>query len=406
MKRPIRSLLPIVSLVLFTVLASGCQRWREESRAAIPLEGGTRFMGPHPASSPAPPRMVASNSTPRNTAPRNTTAPRTSGGYTNPTINIPRTVPPGSRNRYGSVSTNQRILAMTFDDGPHPSNTPRLLDLLAKRNVKATFYVTGNNVQRYPQIVARMVREGHEVANHTWNHPYLTKISDTQIRSELQRTAKAIYAAAGVYPRTYRPPYGAINERLRGWIYKEFGYPTITWNVDPNDWQKPGPSVVASRLVSGARNGSILLAHDIHAGTITAMPSALDQLLAKGYRFVTVTQLINAGRMGSNSPQESPSAPQEPTADPLEGKKEQSESIASLPLTPLAEDPLVDAGVSADSSEAQILTQLIMPELPATMIDEVEMKVEVKATETVIAPSADEVPPQLKIFDLGSPIWK
>ena len=89
-----------------------------------------------------------------------------------------------------------------------------------------------------------------------------------------------------------RPPYGAITTGQKAWIKSEFGYPSIMWSVDPEDWKKPGASVVSRRLVSGARPGGILLAHDIHKPTIDAMPSALDQLLAKGYRFVTVTQLI------------------------------------------------------------------------------------------------------------------
>jgi peptidoglycan/xylan/chitin deacetylase (PgdA/CDA1 family) len=223
-----------------------------------------------------------------------------SGGIKlNPNIDIPRTVPPGSAIRYSSASTSSPLVALTFDDGPHPSHTPRLLDILARRNVKATFFVVGSRVQSYPHIVARMIREGHEVANHTWSHPDLTKLSDEQTRSELQRTAHAIFEASGIYPRTYRPPYGAITERHCRWIHSEFGYPTVLWNVDPKDWQKPGPSVVSSRLVAGARKGAILLAHDIHAGTVSAIPSTLDQLLARGYRFVTVTQLINTATFGS-----------------------------------------------------------------------------------------------------------
>ena len=102
-----------------------------------------------------------------------------------------------------------------------------------------------------------------------------------------------IVKATGVAPRTMRPPYGAITSSQRSWIKREFGYPTITWSVDPEDWKKPGSSVVASRLINGAAPGGILLVHDIHAPTIDAMPRALDGILAKGYKFVTVTQLIS-----------------------------------------------------------------------------------------------------------------
>lgn len=210
----------------------------------------------------------------------------------NPGANIPR----GGVGRQISYSTvpvgGKPYLAMTFDDGPHPSNTPRLLDILKKRNIKATFYVVGTNARRYPHIMRRMIAEGHEIGNHTDSHAYLTKISSSEIRSELAKAHQAIVSATGVPPRTVRPPYGAITKQQKSWIKSEFGYPSIMWSVDPEDWKKPGSSVVTRRLVTGARPGGILLAHDIHSPTIDAMPSALDQLLAKGYRFVTVTQLI------------------------------------------------------------------------------------------------------------------
>jgi peptidoglycan/xylan/chitin deacetylase (PgdA/CDA1 family) len=210
----------------------------------------------------------------------------------NPAANIPRGGV-GRQNSYSSVPVgNQPYLAMTFDDGPHPSNTPRLLDILKQRNIKATFYVVGTNARRYPEIMRRMIAEGHEIGNHTDNHGYLTKLSASAIRSDLARAHQAIVSATGVPPRTMRPPYGAITSDQKAWIKAEFGYPSIMWSVDPEDWKKPGVSVVTRRLVSGARPGGILLAHDIHAPTIEAIPSALDQLLAKGFRFVTVTQLI------------------------------------------------------------------------------------------------------------------
>ncbi len=201
----------------------------------------------------------------------------------------------GSSTSYSRVSTSQKIVALTFDDGPHPGNTPRLLDMLKQRNVKATFYVVGTNAQRYPEILRRMVAEGHEIGNHTLNHGYLTKMSRDAVRADLSKSHQIIVQATGVPPKTIRPPYGAITTDLKGWIKSEFGYPSIMWSVDPEDWKRPGSSVVTRRLVSGASPGGILLVHDIHAPTIDAMPSTLDQLLAQGYRFVTVTQLIAAG---------------------------------------------------------------------------------------------------------------
>jgi len=205
-------------------------------------------------------------------------------------IQFPRSV--GSRTSYSSVKINRPFVALTFDDGPHATNTPRLLDILRSRNVKATFYVVGTNAKRYPHILQRMVAEGHEIGNHTVTHGNLTKMSPTQVRNELRSSHDTIVAATGVAPRTMRPPYGAITANQKSWIRQEFGYPSTLWNVDPKDWKKPGSSVVASRLVNGARPGGILLVHDIHSASIDAMPQAIDQLLAKGFQFVTVTQLI------------------------------------------------------------------------------------------------------------------
>lgn len=206
---------------------------------------------------------------------------------------MPKVPPAGARISYSSVHTDKMVLAMTFDDGPHPVNTPKLLDLLKQRNIKATFFVVGKNAQEYPQIIRRIIEEGHEIGNHTWTHASLTTRSDAQIRSELKMSEDALVAAAGYRPHLIRPPYGAINTRIKELMNAEFGYSTIMWSVDPNDWKRPGVSVVTSRLVNGAHKGAILLAHDIHAPTIQAMPSTFDQLLAKGYQFVTVSQLMN-----------------------------------------------------------------------------------------------------------------
>lgn len=204
-------------------------------------------------------------------------------------------VPPVKAKRdsyYTVVRTSQPVVAMTFDDGPHKTNTPRLLDILKERNIKATFFVVGQNVAEYPEIAKRIVDEGHEIANHTWSHAWLTKLSDSGVRRELQKTASVIESTTGVRPTVFRPPYGALSKRQRHWIFDEFDYPAIIWTVDPLDWKRPGVSVVTSRIVNGAKPGAIILAHDIHEPTITAMPGTLDQLLAKGYRFVTVSELI------------------------------------------------------------------------------------------------------------------
>jgi peptidoglycan/xylan/chitin deacetylase (PgdA/CDA1 family) len=206
---------------------------------------------------------------------------------------MPAVPPAGVRLSYSQVNTTQPVVAMTFDDGPHPSLTPRLLDILKARNIKCTFFVIGRNAKAYPHIIRRMIAEGHEIANHTWSHPSLTSRSDAQIRQELKQSEDALLAIANYRPHLIRPPYGAVNARIKQLMYDEFGYSTIMWSVDPQDWRRPGVSVVTSRLVNGAHPGAIMLAHDIHPSTIEAMPAMFDQLLAKGYQFVTVSQLLH-----------------------------------------------------------------------------------------------------------------
>src|SRR5947209_8229617 len=183
-------------------------------------------------------------------------------------------------------------IALTFDDGPSAKLTPKLLDLLAAHQIKATFFLIGENAAQYPDIVAREVKEGHEVANHSWSHPNFGKMSDDGIRSQVRRTDDAIRNAIGSRPTLLRPPYGSITPRQKRWLNDEFGYKIILWDVDPLDWRRPGPSVVCNRIVKNTRAGSIVLAHDIHPGTIEAMPCVLNQLEAKGFKFVTVSELI------------------------------------------------------------------------------------------------------------------
>jgi peptidoglycan/xylan/chitin deacetylase (PgdA/CDA1 family) len=225
----------------------------------------------------------------------------------NPDMNLPAGVPQGGGISFSRVSVGSPYVAMTFDDGPHPQNTPRLLDMLRARNIKATFYMIGRNVEMYPDVVRRVVAEGHEIGVHTWDHRLLTKMGDDELRSEISRTRDAIIRAAGVQPRTLRPPYGALLQRQRELVYSEFGYPTILWSVDPFDWKRPGPSVVTARILAGTTPGAIVLSHDLHSQTVDAMPATLDGLLRKGYRFVTVSQLL--AMKGA-----APSAPPAPAA--------------------------------------------------------------------------------------------
>jgi peptidoglycan/xylan/chitin deacetylase (PgdA/CDA1 family) len=210
---------------------------------------------------------------------------------------------------FSSVHVDGPVIALTFDDGPNATLTPKLLDLLAARHLKATFFVIGQNAADHPDILKRAVREGHEIGNHSWSHPNLGKMSDEAVRRELQKTEDAIVAAIGKKPTLMRPPYGSITARQKKWIHEEFGYRIILWDVDPLDWKRPGPSVVTARILKETKAGSIVLSHDIHPPTIEAMPATFDQLMKKGFKSVTVTELLGMATPIPPKPTPSPSAP-------------------------------------------------------------------------------------------------
>ena len=225
-----------------------------------------------------------------------------------------RATPEESNITVNSVHVDGPYIAMTFDDGPSATLTPKLLDLLAAHHIKATFFVIGENVAEHPEIVARAAREGHEIANHSWSHPNLGKMSDEGVRRQLQQTDDAIKNTTGKRPTLMRPPYGSITAREKRWIHDEFGYDIILWDVDPYDWKRPGPAVVRSRILKETRPGSIVLSHDIHPGTIEAMPSTFDELEAKGFKFVTVSELIRMGAARPSPPSPQPSGTVSPSA--------------------------------------------------------------------------------------------
>lgn len=175
-------------------------------------------------------------------------------------------------------------VSITFDDGP-TSLTPGLLDLLDGARAPATFYVQGSSVQRNPGTALRIVESGHEIANHTWAHPKLTDLEDDEeVRREVDRTQAAILSATGVTSRSIRPPYGASDTRVRDLV----ALPFVVWDVDTNDWRRPGPDVVLERAVGESRRGSIVLMHDTHEQTVEAVPGIIAGLRARGFTLATV----------------------------------------------------------------------------------------------------------------------
>jgi peptidoglycan-N-acetylglucosamine deacetylase len=216
---------------------------------------------------------------------------------------------------YFQANVDGPYIAMTFDDGPSPETTPRLLDILKQRNIKATFFMIGQNAERNPEIVKRILADGHEIGNHSWTHPQLAKLPDERVTEEITKTQNAITNASGYTPKLLRPPYGSITGRQKEWIENQFGLSVILWSVDPFDWKRPGASVIQQRILAGARPGAIILSHDIHKQTVDSMPATLDALAAKGFKFVTVSQLI-----AMNRPKSSPTPGSSPTQPPRKAK--------------------------------------------------------------------------------------
>lgn len=187
-----------------------------------------------------------------------------------------------------------KCVALTFDDGPM-KDTARLLRILDGYHAKATFFVVGTMVKEDPEMVREEVARGHEIANHTWDHSDLSRLPESGVRSQLQRTQDIVREAAGVTPLLLRPPYGATNARVAA-TARSFGLPQILWAVDPLDWKDRSADLVARRVLAGTRPGSVVVMHDIHPTTVTAVPKILAVLSGKGYHFVTVSDLFAGAR--------------------------------------------------------------------------------------------------------------
>lgn len=184
-----------------------------------------------------------------------------------------------------------KTIALTFDDGPHGTLTPQLLDVLKAKNVSVTFFVMGIKAQLHPEIIKRAHEEGHEIANHAWDHPVLSKIPRETVTDQLKRTTEAIEKAIQATPKTMRPPYGNTNKGLNEYIFKNEKLQVIMWSLDTLDWKRPPVNEIISKTIQRVKPGAVILCHDIHPGTIAAMPELIDHLKKAGYSFATASQL-------------------------------------------------------------------------------------------------------------------
>ena len=179
------------------------------------------------------------------------------------------------------------VVYFTFDDGPHPTYTPQILDVLAQYDAAATFWNIGQQVGPNTALAQRMISEGHVVGNHTWSHPDLTKVDRTQFFAEIDSTDEAILLATGRQPTCLRPPYGARNSTVDAEA-AEAGLDIVLWDIDPQDWRRPGVDAIVDNVLSFAAPGSIVLMHDgggVRDETVAALSRVLAGLSERGYRF-------------------------------------------------------------------------------------------------------------------------
>ncbi|MBE3001591.1 polysaccharide deacetylase family protein [Nocardiopsis sp. HNM0947] len=190
----------------------------------------------------------------------------------------------------------EQCVALTFDDGPD-EYTDELLDTLNAHGAAATFYLLGSKVEDHAATVERMAQEGHEVGNHTWDHPELPTLSTEEIAEQIERTDEAIAEVTGEVPETMRPPYGELDETVRQTV----DHPMLLWDVDTLDWQSLDPEAVTDVAVEETAQGSVVLFHDVHESTVEAIPYVLKELDKQGFTFVTVDQLFDGQELESGA---------------------------------------------------------------------------------------------------------
>lgn len=184
------------------------------------------------------------------------------------------------------INPKKKIIALTFDDGPS-YYTKSILETLNKYNIKATFFVIGNKVKTYKDILKKVIESGNEIGNHTYNHKLLSRLKDDEFKEQINKTQELIKEYTGYSPTIFRPSYGTINKRLKKMINLEI----VLWNIDTLDWKYKSYKTIAKRAISKARDGGIILMHDTHKRSNDALKIIIEELLKQGFEFVTISEL-------------------------------------------------------------------------------------------------------------------
>lgn len=185
------------------------------------------------------------------------------------------------------IDKSKKMIALTFDDGPN-YNTSKVIDVLNKYDIKATFFVLGSRAINNKDILKKMADSGMEIGNHTYNHLLLTKYDENKIRSEIEDTSEVIYSATKKRPKLLRPSYGSVNNKIK----KVANMPIIIWDIDTLDWKYHNSKMITSRVVNKVRDGDIILMHDIYSASLNALSNIIPILQDNGYEFVTIDELF------------------------------------------------------------------------------------------------------------------
>jgi len=257
------------------------------SGSSIPEAAAAEGATPSPSPSPTPSQKPS----PTPTVPNK---PET-GKPSDPT---PGTKPPATK---PTPNKDEKLVALTFDDGPDGKYTPQVLELLKKYKIKATFFLVGPQVEKYPDTVKQIVDEGHSIGNHTWSHKDMTKLTKKAQGEEIDKTQNAIFKAAGIKPHLMRAPFGALSDTLLETLAdREMKH--VYWTVDTKDWAGTSVAEMRKNVLAHTRSGGILLMHTFGGRknaldhTVKLLPLIIGDLSKKGYKFVTVDELIDAGQ--------------------------------------------------------------------------------------------------------------
>lgn len=190
---------------------------------------------------------------------------------------------------YYMANTQEKVVALTFDDGPDPIDTPAVLDILKEKEVRATFFVLGKAAQSNSYLLRRLVKEGHEIGNHGFNHDYQQR----HLVEEMNQTDQVVFAATGNHTYFYRPPGGLVSKSQLE-ATKKNGHVAALWSVDSKDWRNPGVKQIVDNVIKNTFPGSIILMHDggyHRIQTVNSLGPIIDALKARGYRLATLSEL-------------------------------------------------------------------------------------------------------------------